>query len=411
VDLFSGCGGLSLGLQEAGRRNGVPVDVALAVDIEPQALSVLADNLAPSAAIVADLSTLLAPHIDARVSDQEAELVAAVGRVDLLVGGPPCQGNSNLNNRTRRTDPRNLLYGRMARAAAIFGPRTVLIENVPSVRHAAQNVVTATQKQLTGLGYRVAEHVLDSTVAGVPQRRRRHLLLAIDNTVDIDPQRLLHDFAAACPQHTERTVKWAIGDLRNQVVRGLPGGIHRDAPGRLTATNKDRIAFLFREGLYNLPNAQRPKCHQGQHSYVSMYGRLRWDEPAQTVTSGFGSPGQGRYVHPSQRRTLTPHASSDISRLVRFLVSFLTRCLGKDDRQRRATSAQCSPCRPNCPRTVLTNRRCGHGNRKLIPGAPTAMIAGITRTVRREQPRSNQQLATSRARGGDSALPLHTQPW
>ena len=310
VDLFSGCGGLSLGLQEAGRRNGAQVDVALAVDIEPQALSVLADNLAPSAAIVADLGTLLAPGINAQVSDREAELVADVGRVDLLVGGPPCQGNSNLNNRTRRTDPRNLLYGRMARAAAILRPRTVLIENVPSVRRAAQNVVTATQKQLTGLGYRVAEHVLDSTAAGVPQRRRRHLLLAIDNTVNIDPQRLLHDFSAVCLQHTERTVEWAIGDLRNQVVHGLPGGIHRDAPGRLTAENKERIAFLFREGLYNLPNAQRPKCHQGQHSYVSMYGRLRWDEPAQTVTSGFGSPGQGRYVHPSQRRTLTPHEAA-----------------------------------------------------------------------------------------------------
>ena len=279
VDLFSGCGGLSLGLQEAGRRNGMPVDLVLAVDNEPQALTVLTENLAPANTLVADLSVLLASEIDAMISDRETELITACGSVDLLVGGPPCQGNSNLNNRTRRTDPRNLLYGRMARAAAILAPRAILIENVPSVRHAAQNVVVTTQKQLTDLGYRVAEHVLDSTMAGVPQRRRRHLLLAIDGTVDLDPHRLLHEFGMICSDHPERTVEWAIGDLRKRVLRDRPGALHPDAPGRLTTDNKERIAFLFRNRLYNLPNAERPKCHHGQHSYVSMYGRLRWDEP------------------------------------------------------------------------------------------------------------------------------------
>jgi DNA (cytosine-5)-methyltransferase 1 len=310
VDLFSGCGGLTLGLQEAGRRNGVPVHLALAVDNEPQALTVLAKNLAPAATLVADLAVNLASEIDAEINSKEAELVAACGTVDLLVGGPPCQGNSNLNNRTRRTDPRNLLYGRMARAAAILAPKAVLIENVPSVRRAAQNIVLATQKQLISLGYRVAEHVIDSIIAGVPQRRRRHLLLAIHDRVDIEPHRLLRDFSAICPDHPERTVKWAIDDLRKAVLRNRPGALHRDAPGQLTTENRERIAFLFREGLYNLPNAERPKCHHGQHTYVSMYGRLRWDEPAQTVTSGFSSPGQGRYVHPSQRRTLTPHEAA-----------------------------------------------------------------------------------------------------
>src|SRR6185312_3602501 len=71
------------------------------------------------------------------------------------------------------------------------------------------------------------------------------------------------------------------------------------------------MAFLFEHGLYDLPNNQRPECHRdGNHSYRSVYGRLRWTEPAQTITTGFGSMGQGRYVHPQRRRTLTPHEAA-----------------------------------------------------------------------------------------------------
>ncbi|MGH3053264.1 MAG: DNA cytosine methyltransferase, partial [Gaiellaceae bacterium] len=63
----------------------------------------------------------------------------------------------------------------------------------------------------------------------------------------------------------------------------------------------------------------RPVCHQSEHSYVSMYGRLRWDAPAQTVTTGFGSMGQGRYVHPLRPRTLTPHEAARLQFLPDFM--------------------------------------------------------------------------------------------
>jgi len=75
--------------------------------------------------------------------------------------------------------------------------------------------------------------------------------------------------------------------------------------------NRRRIAYLFEHGRYNLPNALRPECHRDfEHTYNSMYGRLRWNRPAQTITSGYGSMGQGRYVHPGRRRTLTPHEAA-----------------------------------------------------------------------------------------------------
>src|SRR5262249_32294085 len=75
--------------------------------------------------------------------------------------------------------------------------------------------------------------------------------------------------------------------------------------------NQQRIKHLHDKGIYDLPNSIRPVCHQNdEHSYRSMYGRILPDEPAQTLTCGFASPGQGRYVHPTQRRTLTPHEAA-----------------------------------------------------------------------------------------------------
>jgi DNA (cytosine-5)-methyltransferase 1 len=72
------------------------------------------------------------------------------------------------------------------------------------------------------------------------------------------------------------------------------------------------MKYLLDRGEYDLPNELRPPCHQGDHSYKSMYGRLKWDEPAQTITSGFGSIGQGRYMHPERARALTAHEAARI---------------------------------------------------------------------------------------------------
>ncbi len=84
-------------------------------------------------------------------------------------------------------------------------------------------------------------------------------------------------------------------------------------PSRMTATNTERIKHLFMNRLYELPDAVRPSCHRDKaHTYQSVYGRLRWGCPAQTITSGFGSMGQGRYVHPQRQRLITPHEAARI---------------------------------------------------------------------------------------------------
>jgi DNA (cytosine-5)-methyltransferase 1 len=103
-----------------------------------------------------------------------------------------------------------------------------------------------------------------------------------------------------------RPVRWAIGDLRTR-----SGRRSFDRPGRTTAKNQKRIDWLFDHDEHDLPDRLRPDCHRyEEHSYRSVYGRMYWDEPAQTITSGFGCMGQGRFVHPMERRTLTPHEAA-----------------------------------------------------------------------------------------------------
>ena len=98
----------------------------------------------------------------------------------------------------------------------------------------------------------------------------------------------------------------AIGDIG---VR--PGSGLYDTAAQHSAVNERRIDFLFNNQLWELPNEQRPDCHRLKpHSYVSVYGRMHGDRPAPTITSGFGSTGQGRFVHPEERRTLTPHEAA-----------------------------------------------------------------------------------------------------
>jgi DNA (cytosine-5)-methyltransferase 1 len=80
----------------------------------------------------------------------------------------------------------------------------------------------------------------------------------------------------------------------------------------LSAENQARIDYLFDRDIYDLPNDVRPDCHKNGHSYPSVYGRLDWDKPSQTITTGFNSPGRGRYIHPSQRRVITAREAARI---------------------------------------------------------------------------------------------------
>lgn len=302
ADLFSGCGGLTLGLAEAARRQGRGIDVALAVDSDPDIVEVYAHNFPKANARARAVEDLFDGEPGESPTPKEVAIAHEIDRLDWLVGGPPCQGHSDLNNHTRRDDPRNGFYLRMARAAAVLRPSVVLIENVPAVVHDRGRVVEQAKAALETIGYRIADTVTQLSQIGVPQRRRRHTLLALRD-VPVEPDVVLDKVR----RKWSRDIRWAIGDLESY---GTDNPL--DQPSSVSKENHERIQWLMEHKTeFNLPDDLRPECHQdGDHSYRSMYGRLKWDEPAQTITTGFSSMGQGRYVHPSCPRTLTPHEAA-----------------------------------------------------------------------------------------------------
>lgn len=305
VDLFSGCGGLTLGLEQAATATGQRLDITLAVDFEVEATAVYAMNFPSAHVETAAVESYFDGELGASPTPIEQATAAAHPGIAILMGGPPCQGHSNLNNRTRRRDPKNVLYARMARAAEVLRPQFVIVENVPSVRRDTDQVVQRSSEHLERLQYTVASGIVNLHDLGVAQTRRRHILLASAKSA-VPASSLLGKLV----QNTVaggRNLRWAIGDLAKIVH---PTGYDRTPVP--SAANLTRMQYLLDQDEYDLPPQQRPNCHQSAHSYKSIYGRLKWDLPAQTITSGFGSIGQGRYMHPNYTRALTAHEAARI---------------------------------------------------------------------------------------------------
>lgn len=302
ADLFSGCGGLSVGAHEAARATGHQAVHVLAADNNEDALGVFGDNFPEAELHAGGIEELVDGDLGDVPSRNERRLASRLAGLDIAMGGPPCQGHSDLNNHTRRADPRNALYLRMARFVEVVRPRHVLIENVPGVAHDKSGVVHRTKETLVAAGYSVEAAVLTATDFGAAQSRRRHVLLATQVGAGAPTaEDLLQNFGSSA-----RPIMDAIADLRVQ-----PSGGIFDTPAQHSVVNERRINFLFDNALWDLPNEERPDCHRLKpHSYVSVYGRMHADRPAPTITSGFGSTGQGRFVHPLERRTLTPHEAA-----------------------------------------------------------------------------------------------------
>jgi DNA (cytosine-5)-methyltransferase 1 len=301
VDLFSGCGGLTLGIEEAARARRFALDIRLAVESDENVAAVYTSNFGSRIGRWAsDVEACFDRRPGAPLSSAENATRSSVGRnLDVLVGGPPCQGHSTLNNHTRGDDPKNRLYLSMVRAAEILRPAVVLVENVPAVERDRKKVVTKAKAMLEEFGYGVDTAVVAMVDIGVPQLRKRHVLVGVR-----DGAPNIHDAIQRSATRKARDLAWAIGDLRGVRRSGL------DQPAVMAAENLERARYLLRWDRYDLPNRLRPRCQRNAHKYKSMYGRLRWDGPAQTITTGFGSPGQGRYLHPDEPRTLTAHEAA-----------------------------------------------------------------------------------------------------
>ncbi|ANK87411.1 DNA (cytosine-5-)-methyltransferase protein [Rhizobium sp. N1314] len=312
VDAFCGSGGLALGIKSAVEALGRRADFAAVIDTDATALEIHRHNLGARRCLSKSVATLVDFHVlglgEEAKFGYEPEIIepdlANIGNVDMFIAGPPCQGHSNLNNHTRRQDPRNDLYVAAVALGVALSAEMIVIENVPTVLNSHSNVVSTAVGLLQSSGYGVSMTILKADELGSAQRRNRHFLIGV-----LD-RRLSQDYLATCTAQLTASplpVSWAIGDLLDVE----PAKLADTAPS-LTPVNVARIDYLFDNDLYDLPDDQRPDCHKNGTSYTSVYGRMHWTRPAQTITTGFGTPGQGRYVHPLRRRVITPHEAARI---------------------------------------------------------------------------------------------------
>ena len=229
------------------------------------------------------------------------KLAHLIGSLDVVLAGPPCQGHSNLNNHSRRDDDRNDLYLTVPAMAVALEIPMVIIENVPGVVHDHRSVVSTTISLLQKSGYTVTFGVHDAAALGWPQTRKRFFLIASKDVVPIE----VGAVASALAAESTLPVTWALNS-----AKAMNGDSFMDELPAISKENQRRVNFLFENELHELPNSERPECHREGTTYKSVYGRMRANQPAPTLTAGFLSPGRGRFTHPTEPRALKPREAA-----------------------------------------------------------------------------------------------------
>jgi DNA (cytosine-5)-methyltransferase 1 len=287
IDLFCGAGGLTQGLRSAG------FQVVGAIDCDDLAIESYRMNH-PHTRVWTDDITQVPPE---RVME---ELSLDEGELDLLAGCPPCQGFSAMrthNGKLDIDDPDNELVFEFMRYARVLRPRALMMENVPALRDDKRLV--AVRRALRALGYKTVDDVLNTADYGVPQRRRRFIMLGL---LSAEPK-----FGAQAKR--QRTVAGAIRQL--PAPHESKDELHNVVEHRSEAI-RQLIADIPKDGGSRsaLPIERQLACHRKHDGYHDVYGRMAWDEPAPTITGGCVNPSKGRFLHPEQDRAITPREAA-----------------------------------------------------------------------------------------------------
>jgi len=279
LELFAGCGGMALGFKRAGFRT------ALAVEWD------------------ADACDSLRANITERVAQCAIEEIEQFPRADVVAGGPPCQGFSNLGERVPY-DPRRQLWRHFLRAVEDAQPIAFVMENVPPLLKSQEFVeIRSTAEKL---GYNVLASVLNSADYGPPQTRKRAIIIGLrgmsptlppQTPVDPDKREL----------HTIDLPRWlnakdAIGDLPQK-----PNGANWHIGRNPTPQSLKRYACIPPGGnRWDLPPELTPACWKRKtKGGTDLFGRLWWDRPSVTIRTEFYKPEKGRYLHPQADRPIT----------------------------------------------------------------------------------------------------------
>jgi DNA (cytosine-5)-methyltransferase 1 len=180
VDLFSGCGGLTLGALEACYQHKLGSKVQLAVEYNENAANTYQKNFAShlNELYKGNIEDLITNDPGEPLSKSERNLKKRISNVDILLAGPPCQGHSRLNNHTRSIDPRNKLYLKAIRFAELCKPKFIIIENVLNIKYDTDNILKKSTDFLKSAGYHVKDITVKTVEYGIAQNRVRHIQIA-----------------------------------------------------------------------------------------------------------------------------------------------------------------------------------------------------------------------------------------
>lgn len=338
IDLFCGTGGFSKGFENTGR-----FEVLFGVDLLPRSIETFKLNHGSARAVAGDVRRFPAETVG-------AELRLAPGDVDVIIGGPPCQGFSSIrpHRGTNDDDPRNSLFENFAHYVAHFRPRVFVLENVVGLAtHKEGSTVAAMQETFEALGYDADWRILNAAHYGVPQKRERLVMIGVERGAPLD-------FPA--PTHGGEGLGRTIGFRDRQRMHGvtrqgslfdgevpaspklLPVVTVMDAVDDLpiigsgekaagydreprTPYQSDRRANARSLELHSStrhtekmmeiirhsgPNIHSIPSHLITSGFSSCYSRLAGDEPSVTITVNFVHPASNRCIHPTLDRALTP---------------------------------------------------------------------------------------------------------
>lgn len=290
VDLCSGPGGVTTGYRAAG------ISVLAAVDTDPKARNSYAANHPEVTLYEDDLLELDPEEFRERLGLERGEL-------DVLTACVPCQTFSTLghNNRNKK-DPRNRLVWRVGTFAEALEPRAVVMENVPPLADDLRF------KRLIGrlrrLSYGVWYGVVDAADFGVPQRRRRLVMIALRGWSDEEVPALRPEHAALEGFRVKKVVRDAFEELNG--CDDDPLAEPRTSYPPIVAR---RIAAIPKDGgsRKSLPAELELQCHSnGRKTAASnVYGRMSLDDVAPTLTTRCTTPSCGRFLHPMEDRAIT----------------------------------------------------------------------------------------------------------
>ena len=286
IDLFSGCGGLSEGLRQAG------FNVRAAVEIVPIAVQAYKLNHKETVVIQDDIR---------RVSGDAIRDILKGEPLHMLAGCPPCQGFSSvrrLNRKRSVNDDRNSLVMEYLRLVKELRPLTIMMENVPGLKdyYLFKNVV----KELNWLGYNPKVEIVNVKNYGVPQNRKRLIMVGS----------LLGNLNIALGNNEKVTVRQVIGNLpcpqdAKDPLQRIVAKHTKEVCERIKLTPKNGGSWK------DLPKEYILKCHKKDNvGFNDIYGRLRWDDYSTTITGGCLNPSKGRFLHPEQDRVITPREAA-----------------------------------------------------------------------------------------------------